>query len=85
MASLQRILGINGASGKPLHLCPNCGAYVLGGATWTERVSDRRVRNVWSCETCGCEFETSAHFFREAVVKLKQSCVDRVRKSRAAR
>ncbi len=36
MGSLQRILGFNGASGKPLHLCPNCGAYVIA-ATWTER------------------------------------------------
>lgn len=61
MGSLQRILGVNGASGKPLHLCPNCGAYVIA-ATWTERVSDRCVRNVWSCEACECEFETSTVF-----------------------
>jgi Zn-finger protein len=62
MGSLQRILGVNGASGKPLHLCPNCGAYLLGTATWKEKVNDRRVRNVWSCQSCEFEFETSAVF-----------------------
>jgi ribosomal protein L37AE/L43A len=46
---------------KPLHLCPNCSAYVVA-ATWAERVSERRVRNIWCCEVCRCEFETSAYF-----------------------
>jgi predicted RNA-binding Zn-ribbon protein involved in translation (DUF1610 family) len=29
MNTVERIYGINGASGKSLHLCPNCGAYVI--------------------------------------------------------
>jgi ribosomal protein L37AE/L43A len=61
MDSLQGLLGVNGASGKPLHLCPNCGSYVIA-ATWSERASERCVRNVWSCQTCGCEWETAAYF-----------------------
>ena len=59
-------------SAKPLHVCPNCSAYVVA-AIWSERVSERCVRNVWSCEACGCEFETSAYFSVEADVKLKRS------------
>ena len=61
MDSVVRVLGVNGPTGKPLHLCPNCGAYVIG-AIWAERVSERCVRNVWSCEGCGYEFETSAYY-----------------------
>ena len=60
MDSLQQVFGLNGASGKPLHLCPNCGAHMIA-AIWSERVSERCVRNVWSCEACGFEFETAAY------------------------
>jgi hypothetical protein len=51
MRSLERIYGLNGASVKPFHLCPNCGAYVLA-ATWAEWASERCIRNVWSCDGC---------------------------------
>jgi ribosomal protein L37AE/L43A len=60
MDSLHRAPGADGASPKPLHLCPNCAAYVIA-ATRSERVSDRCIRNIWSCEACGFEFETSAY------------------------
>jgi ribosomal protein L37AE/L43A len=60
MDTLQPVLSANGGSGNPLHLCPNCSAYIIA-ATWSERVSDRCVRNVWCCEACGGEFETSAY------------------------
>ena len=65
MPDLHRGPIVDGASGKSLqksvHLCPNCAAYIIP-ATWSERVSERCVRNVWSCEACGFEFETSAYF-----------------------
>ena len=61
MESLQRIFGINGSSGKPLHLCAQCGAAIIA-SSWSEHVNDRCVRNVWSCEACGYEFETSTFF-----------------------
>jgi len=60
MDILDRAPRVGGASVKPLHLCPNCASYVIA-AIWSERVSDRCVRNLWSCEACGCEFETSAY------------------------
>jgi ribosomal protein L37AE/L43A len=60
MDSLQQVFGVSGASGKPLHLCPDCSAYIIA-ATRSERVSERCVRNVWSCEACGFEFETAAY------------------------
>ena len=61
MGSLQGASGAQGANLTPLHICPNCAAYVVA-ATWSERVSDRCVRNVWSCDVCGFEFETAATF-----------------------
>jgi ribosomal protein L37AE/L43A len=61
MSSVDRVLGVSGPTGKPLHLCPNCGAFIIA-ATWVERVSERCIRNVWSCEGCGYEFETSAYY-----------------------
>jgi ribosomal protein L37AE/L43A len=61
MDNLHRTPGVVGVRGKPLQLCPNCAAYIIA-ATWSERVSERCVRNVWCCESCGFEFETSAYF-----------------------
>jgi len=65
MASLQCAQGAYGSGGKPLHLCPNCGAYIFD-ATWSERVSEIRIRAVWSCDSCGCEYETSVYLAAEA-------------------
>jgi ribosomal protein L37AE/L43A len=61
MSSVDRVLGVSGPTGKPLHLCPNCGEFLIA-TTWTERISERCVRNVWSCAGCGYEFETSAYY-----------------------
>ena len=61
MESLQHIFGVNGASGKPLHLCAQCDAAIVA-SSWSEHVNERCVRNVWSCEACGYELETSTFF-----------------------
>lgn len=58
MNNMQGVLDAEAVTGKPNHLCPNCSSYVIA-ATWSERVSERCVRSVWSCEVCGREFETS--------------------------
>jgi len=29
---------------------------------WSEHVSDRRVRNFWSCQACGYRFEDTVYF-----------------------
>jgi predicted RNA-binding Zn-ribbon protein involved in translation (DUF1610 family) len=42
-------------------VCAQCGARVIA-AVRSEYVNERCVRNLWSCETCGYEFETEAHF-----------------------
>jgi len=60
MPILERVSAARNASAKQLHLCPNCSSYAIA-VTWSERVSARRVRNFWSCNACGCEFETSAY------------------------
>jgi hypothetical protein len=33
MSTLPRMLGVNGASGEQLHLCPNCGVYVIAATS----------------------------------------------------
>jgi ribosomal protein L37AE/L43A len=60
MKSVEHTYGTKGASRYPSQLCPNCGAYVIA-AIWSEQVSERCVRNIWSCDVCECEFETSAY------------------------
>jgi ribosomal protein L37AE/L43A len=46
---------------RPFNLCAQCGAALIA-PIWAEHLNDRHVRNVWSCETCGYQFETSAYF-----------------------
>ena len=40
----------------PVIECAQCGAAIVA-PEWSECLSDRRVRNVWSCGDCGYEFE----------------------------
>jgi ribosomal protein L37AE/L43A len=68
MDSRQAASGVNSANEKPLHLCPNCSAYAVA-PKWPERLKDRCVRNVWSCDVCGFEFETAATFTTKADIK----------------
>ena len=60
MKSLPR-LSVYGTIGRPFYQCPQCGAPILADP-WSEYVSERQVRNVWSCEACGYQFETAAYF-----------------------
>ena len=55
----DRICGISSITGRPLHLCPNCSAYVA--ATLAEQLEGAGIRNMWHCEVCGYKFETSVH------------------------
>lgn len=41
--------------------CAQCGAPIIV-ALWAEYVSEHRVRNLWSCDTCGYQFETEVYF-----------------------
>jgi hypothetical protein len=41
--------------------CAQCGA-VLIAPEWSEHFPDHRIRNVWSCEACGYEFEDTVYW-----------------------
>ena len=44
----------------PIIQCAQCGAAIIA-PEWSGHLSDDRVRNVWSCEDCGYEFEHTIH------------------------
>jgi ribosomal protein L37AE/L43A len=46
----------------PVTDCAQCGATIIA-PEWSEHLSDRSVRNVWSCEACGYQFEHTAYLF----------------------
>jgi hypothetical protein len=62
MEGLQ-LVDASHAGRNPLQLCDNCGVAMIA-ATGAAHISERCVMNVWSCEACECEFETSAYFRR---------------------
>jgi hypothetical protein len=61
--AMDQMLDSNRAIGNPLQLCTNRGIAMIA-AKWAAHVSERCVLNVWSCEACECEFETSAYLQR---------------------
>jgi transcription elongation factor Elf1 len=50
---------------RPLVECAQCGdrLYV---PEWSELVDERRMRHLWTCDSCGYQFETTVRF-REAI------------------
>ena len=45
--------------------CAQCGDPLVA-PQWSEHVSERCVRHLWSCEACGYEFETSIYLRADA-------------------
>jgi ribosomal protein L37AE/L43A len=41
--------------------CAQCGADIIA-PEWSEYLSPGRVRNFWTCEDCGYNFEDSVYF-----------------------
>jgi rubredoxin len=41
--------------------CPQCNASLMA-PNWSEHLSERCVRHMWSCEVCDYEFETAVFF-----------------------
>ena len=41
--------------------CPQCSGWLLA-PNWSEHLSERCVRHIWSCEACDYEFETTVFF-----------------------
>ena len=63
-------LGVNRSIGRPLRLCANCSDAMIA-ATSLKYVSERCVRNSWSCDVCGFECETTVTLNDKADNKLK--------------
>ena len=45
--------------------CAQWGAELIAAA-WSEHVTDSCVRNVWSCEACGYQFEDTVYLSARA-------------------
>jgi ribosomal protein L37AE/L43A len=45
----------------PVIQCAQCGAAIVA-PEWSEHRSERCVRNLWSCEACGYQFEHTVYF-----------------------
>jgi predicted RNA-binding Zn-ribbon protein involved in translation (DUF1610 family) len=61
MEEFQKVKVNNRVTGKPLRLCTNCGDAMIAAKS-SKYVSERCVRNSWSCDVCGFEVETTATF-----------------------
>jgi len=61
----------------PIIQCAQCGGAIVA-PEWSEHRSERCIRNVWSCEACGYQFEHTAYL--SAVELVDADC----RKSAAA-
>lgn len=46
---------------RPTDCCDQCGEPMFL-PEWSEYLSERRVRHLWSCEACGYRFETTVTF-----------------------
>jgi len=44
----------------PLRLCGQCGAALIA-PIWSERQDERYVRNLWSCDGCSYQFESTVY------------------------
>jgi hypothetical protein len=44
--------------------CAQCRSDIIA-PQWSEHLSDYCVRNVWSCERCGYQFEDTVYLSRE--------------------
>ena len=53
-------MDVNYTIANPIANCADCGADLIA-ATASEFVSEQCVRNEWSCDACGNEFQTVAY------------------------
>jgi hypothetical protein len=44
----------------PVNYCAQCGEMIIA-PVWAENRGERCIRNVWSCEACGYQFETEVY------------------------
>ena len=48
--------------------CAHCGTDLIA-AEWSEHLSDYCVRNVWSCDACGYQFEDTVYLSAREVTE----------------
>jgi len=46
---------------RPIVPCAQCGD-TLFAPEWSEYLDDRRVRHLWSCDSCGYSFESTVAY-----------------------
>ena len=46
---------------KSVNECAQCGANLIE-PEWSEHFPGHRIRNVWSCDACGYEFEDTVYY-----------------------
>jgi len=51
--------------------CADCGD-VLIAPEWSEHVSERYIRHLWSCEACGHDFETAFTLDTAGIMRLAE-------------
>jgi hypothetical protein len=49
------------AQARPMIECAQCGEQIFA-PDWSEYIEDCKVRHLWACTACGCNFETIARF-----------------------
>jgi uncharacterized protein with PIN domain len=47
---------------QPTGKCAQCGAEIIA-PEWSAHLSEHRVRNVWTCDACGYQYEDTVHFY----------------------
>jgi ribosomal protein L37AE/L43A len=48
--------------------CAQCGEMLLA-PEWSEHVNERCVRHLWTCESCGYQFETTVYLGKRVQVE----------------
>jgi hypothetical protein len=56
----------------PFILCAQCGAALIAPIL-VEHLDERHVRNLWSCDACCYQFETTVYFPSEVAVGQTQA------------
>jgi len=46
---------------RPIAECAQCGDKLFV-PEWSEFIDERRLRHLWTCESCGYQFETLVRF-----------------------
>ena len=57
-------------TGISVNACAHCGAHMIA-PEWSEHLSDRCVRNVWSCAACGYQFEDTVCFSTREAQRIR--------------